>query len=50
MREAVAAPIAKLRELDFALYFLFIFARPIVDALALGTLEFYQIILRHMNS
>lgn len=40
-----AAPVAKLLELDFARYQLFILAGPIVDTLALPALEFDESIL-----
>jgi len=44
------APFAKLFELDFALNFLFILARPVVYSFALGTLQLYQSFLRHKIS
>ena len=45
MRSSYLAPIAKLFELDFALNFLLVFARPVVNAFALTTGEFYEAIL-----
>jgi hypothetical protein len=44
---AGTAPVTKLLELDFALNKLFVFGRPVVNALAFGTLEFYKSVLRH---
>ena len=41
VRCAGLAPLTKLLKLDFALHQLFVFARPIIGALALGTVEFY---------
>ena len=41
------APIAIFFEFDFALHELFVFARPVVRALALATGEFNQSFLRH---
>ena len=38
-----AAPVAKLRKLNFALYFLLVFSAPVVNALARGTLKFNKI-------
>jgi hypothetical protein len=35
------APFAKFLELDFALNFFLVFARPVIDALAPGALKFY---------
>lgn len=40
MQNVFPAPFAKFFEFYFALYFLFVFARPIVDALARAALEF----------
>jgi hypothetical protein len=48
MHRMLPAPFAKFLELDFALHFLFIFARPIVDALAHTALEFDEIWLGHV--
>ncbi|OHA17760.1 MAG: hypothetical protein A2664_04080 [Candidatus Taylorbacteria bacterium RIFCSPHIGHO2_01_FULL_46_22b] len=45
MRRPLPTPIAKLFELDFALNFLLVFARPVVYAFALATGEFYEAIL-----
>ncbi len=42
-----AAPSAPFLKLDFALYGLAIFARPIADALARCTLKLDKIVLRH---
>ena len=39
------APLAPFFDLNFALYFLFVFTAPIVDALTFGTSKFYKKIL-----
>ena len=46
----LAAPFAKLLELDFALNFLFIFGAPIIDALAGRALELNKAVLGHKYS
>ena len=43
------APFAILVELDFASDKLFVFARPVVDALACSTGQFDEFILRHLS-
>lgn len=48
MQNMLPAPLAEFFKLDFALDFLFIFARPIVDALARTALKFNKIWLRHI--
>ena len=40
MQNTLAAPFAEFFELDFTLNFLFVFARPIVNAFAHAALEF----------
>ena len=46
---ALGAPMTKLLERNFALYFLFILLAPIIRALADGAVEFYEAILRHVR-
>jgi len=43
------APLAKFFYLNFALNFALVFARPIIDALAIFALKFNEIILGHNN-
>ena len=43
-----AAPLAILFEFDLALHQLFVLGGPVVNALALGALQFYESVLGHM--
>ena len=49
MRSGFLAPFAKLLELNFSLNSFLIFARPVIDALARGALQFNQKVLAHIN-
>jgi hypothetical protein len=41
------APLAELIKLDLAIYFTFIFARPVINSFTVFTCEFYESILCH---
>ena len=47
MRSSYLAPIAKLLELDLALYLFLVFLGPVIEAFALRTGQFYKSILGH---
>jgi len=47
MLRALHAPVAKLQKLNLPLHFLLVFLAPVIGALALFTVEFYQSILTH---
>lgn len=49
MRRVLPAPLAELFELDFALDFPFVFARPIIYSFANLALHLYQVFLRHIR-
>ncbi len=49
MRSMCFTPLAVFFEINLALNFLFVFAGPIVNTLAFGALQFYQIRLRHIS-
>lgn len=48
MRCFLLAPLAELFEFDLALDGLAVLDRPVVGPFALGTVEFYEVILRHV--
>ena len=50
MRRVTPTPFAILLKLYFALYKLFVLARPIVGAAALTACDFYELILRHRKN
>ena len=50
VRILLAAPVAELLELDFALDELLVLAGPVIDALTLGAGKFDESILGHMSS
>jgi len=47
MNRLLSAPFAEFFDFDFAFHFFAIFARPVVNALANGTMQFYEVVLRH---
>jgi len=49
MRSVLAAPLAKFGKLNFPFHLFLIFAAPIADSFAGLALQFYQVVLRHLD-
>ena len=48
MHRLLPAPLAKLFELNFTIYFFLIFTAPIICAFADGAIQLYEFVLRHI--